>query len=364
MSPVQAIGKFYDGLSGASHEVMIGLSGSGLRITCTDNTFEKSWSYNEIQVLEDASAPQPAKLTSTREPETRLLINPDTGWLRIRDKLPKSAFPSVSLPISWVSFIGYGGLALAVILFIVFSAPAMLEYGAYLISTSAQESLGRYVMSYKEVCTAPEGRAALDKMTERLAQTSTRDITYRVEVIENDAMMNALAAPGGYLTLFSGIIKEADSPEEIAGVLAHEMAHIELRHPTRGLVRDLGLSVLIGMMTGGSDMAKLAGDLSTLRYSRHDEEEADEKGQDILAQAHLDPASMSLFFERLLEEEELGEETSIPGWLSYLSTHPQTASRIENIKNRTVKASQVKPLLSAREWQDLKNICSETAQYK
>lgn len=89
MAPWQALGKYYDGKTATGSEVMIGVTASSLRIACTDGTFEKTWSFDEIEIIEEAAPPQPAKLTSKKEPESRLYINPDGGWLRIKDKLPR-----------------------------------------------------------------------------------------------------------------------------------------------------------------------------------------------------------------------------------------------------------------------------------
>ena len=369
MSPVQAVGRFYDGVSGKSHEVMIGLSGSGLRISATDGSFEKSWSYNELQVLEDANAPQPAKLTSKKELDARLFINPDNGWIRIKDKLPRTAFPTFKLSDNVVSLISYLGFSIAFVLGLFYLAPKMLEETGHWVPYSFEQKLGAYVLDAvieDPVCVVSAGQEVLDKIVRRLEKVTGRGVEYQVQVVHDDEMLNALAAPGARLVLFSGVIERAETAEEIAGVLAHEMAHIELYHPTRGLMRDMGLSVMLSMMFGSADVAQFAGSMAGLKYSREDEKAADDKGQEILVASHIRPEAMALFFERILEQEqeESGSASAkLSGALTYFSTHPQTESRIEDIRSNAYDF-EPRPILSPAEFRALKDICSETEDFQ
>ena len=144
----------------------------------------------------------------------------------------------------------------------------------------------------------------------------------------NSPEVNAFAAPGGYIVLFQGLLQQTETPEELAGVLAHEIQHILHRHGTRALLHhfstELFFTLLAGEASGlvafGLEGAKV---LSTFQYSRGNEEQADTEGMHMLGAAEIDPRGMITFFELLQQQ-----ENNTPDFLQYLSTHPHTADRI------------------------------------
>ncbi len=365
MPPILATGKYYSGQVGKPHKVTIAFTGGALRLKADGGSFEKDWSLGEVQVLERAVAPQPAKLTSKNHPESRLYIDAGPDWRKVRKLLPRNAFPRFHLPVSWKSFIGYTGFSIAIIILLFFSAPQLLSYGAYLIPQSTEGRLGRYILDSvieDPMCIAPEGLEALNKLTATLQAGTQRDITYNVRVISDHEMLNAMASPGGHLAIFSGVLHKTESPDEVAGVLAHEMAHIEKRHAMQALVRDLGLSVLLQMTFGDQGIVELAGTLNELHYSREDETEADYVGQKLLEKANIDPQNMTSFFERIKEEE--GERWDSK-FLQYLSTHPLTEERIRKLEKYTPDNIQIyQPVLNEQEWRDLKKICTEKQAFR
>lgn len=153
--------------------------------------------------------------------------------------------------------------------------------------------------------------------------------------------INAFAAPGGVVVVFRGLIQAADTPEEVAGVIAHEVAHAELRHSLRAAVQGMGLRALLSLALGdlsGSALERVAADLGELRFSRDAEREADSEGVRRLAAAAIDPQGMLRFFERLQQL----EKTSVP---ALLSTHPATAERLERLRREAAAARhEPKPL--------------------
>jgi Zn-dependent protease with chaperone function len=152
-------------------------------------------------------------------------------------------------------------------------------------------------------------------------------LKYRWFVVDR-AEINAFAAPGGVVVVHSGLIRAADSPDELAGVLAHEVAHAELRHGLRAMVQSLGfralLSVALGDLSGGKLEAAVA-NLTELRFSRDAEREADADGLQRLVAARIDPRGMVRFFERLDQE----GKGAVPG---LLSTHPVSSERLETLR--------------------------------
>lgn len=142
--------------------------------------------------------------------------------------------------------------------------------------------------------------------------------------------INAFAAPGGVVVVFSGLINAAETPEELAGVLAHEVAHAELRHSLRLMVKSLGLRALVSLIIGDSSAAVFtdsAARLTELHFSREAEREADDDGLRRMVAARIDPNGMVRFYEKLATER---RPTPPP----ILSTHPATGERLERLRTR------------------------------
>ena len=145
---------------------------------------------------------------------------------------------------------------------------------------------------------------------------------YRWFVAERDEL-NAFAAPGGVVVVFAGLLRAADTPEELAGVLAHEIAHAELRHGLRALVKRIGLRAAIAAVFGdfgGGLLADGAAQLTELKFSRDAEREADAEGLRRLLRAEVDPQGMLRFFARLADAPQ-----NVPPAL--FSTHPDSEER-------------------------------------
>ncbi len=136
--------------------------------------------------------------------------------------------------------------------------------------------------------------------------------------------VNAFAAPGGVVVVQAGLLRRADSPEEVAGVLAHEIAHVELRHGLRQMVKAAGVRMLFALVLGDyGQMAGWGAQLTELKFSRDAEREADARGLARLARAEIDPAGLGRFFAKLEATPSAG--AALP---AVLSTHPATAERM------------------------------------
>lgn len=148
--------------------------------------------------------------------------------------------------------------------------------------------------------------------------------------------INAFAAPGGVVVVYSGLIRSAGSAEEIAGVLAHEVAHAELRHSLRGMIKSLGLRALVSLLVGdasGSVFADAATRLTELRFSREAELEADDEALRRLVAARINPNGMLRFYGKLASEQRLSPS-------AILSTHPATGDRIERLRQEVAQRSE------------------------
>jgi Zn-dependent protease with chaperone function len=198
-------------------------------------------------------------------------------------------------------------------------------------------------------CAGPGGQKALDKLAARLSPGAS---SLNIRVVQVP-VVNAAALPGGNIVVFDELLKESDGPDEFAGVLAHEIAHVEERHTTEAMIRQLGVGALISAL-GGSTGANVETLLSA-RYSRSAETEADDDAIRTLARADISPLGTAKFFERLGKQEGKLGRAADP--LSYLSTHPVTAERERKFRGSAVKGRAYRPALTRDEWDAIFNIC-------
>ena len=174
----------------------------------------------------------------------------------------------------------------------------------------------------------------------------------RLHVIEKDEI-NAFALPNGHLVVYSGLILNSDNQEELTGVLCHEIAHIELNHVMKKLVKEIGLTVLISMTSGqvGTETIKeTAKMLSSSAFERGLEKEADITAVTYLINSNINPKPFANFLFKLSETEQ-----NMPKYLTWISTHPDSKERsayiLECIKDKSI---QYNSILSQNTWDIMK----------
>ncbi len=153
------------------------------------------------------------------------------------------------------------------------------------------------------------------------------DFTWRMRIIHDDSTLNAFCTPGGYIYVYTGILKFLDSEDQLAGVLGHEIGHADMRHSTRQMTSMFGVQVLLDIIAGNRAMLKqVTGAIVGLKFSRSHETEADERSVRYLCPTEYDAAGGAGFFKKI---EEMGGARQP----EFLSTHPNPANRIENFYN-------------------------------
>lgn len=160
------------------------------------------------------------------------------------------------------------------------------------------------------------------------------DVPYSVHLVESDEV-NAFAVPGGPIYFYKGLMDLAKTEDEVASVLGHEASHIVRRHSARQLSDAQGKALLAEILLGGSrsgqTVAGLIVGVTSLRFSRDDESQADEYGFKYLVQAGYDPGAMASFFERMMEKNGSG---GLGRAGDFLSSHPLTRKRIDKARER------------------------------
>lgn len=156
------------------------------------------------------------------------------------------------------------------------------------------------------------------------------DFPWRVRIIKNDTIQNAFCTPGGYIYVYTGLIKYLESEDQLAGVMGHEMAHAEKRHSTDALTREFGANLLLELIFGTSkaQLLQVATGLAQLSFGREAETEADNCSVDWLYQTSYNPVGAAGFFEKMQKEK---NQVNIP---EFLSTHPDPGNRVANMKKR------------------------------
>jgi beta-barrel assembly-enhancing protease len=244
--------------------------------------------------------------------------------------------------------------------------PALASVAAARVPVAWETRLGAAVLDElappARRCDDPVLAQAVGDIAETLrrpARGSPYD--FRVIVLD-DPGVNALALPGGNIVILRGLLERTRRPEELGGVLAHEMQHVLLRHATRAVIQHASTGLLLTALSGdatGSMVYALqaARALGTLRYSRQAETEADREGMRLLLEAGVDPAGMLGFFETLAARES-GAARHVPG---FLQTHPSPPDRLERLRALAASArSAPRPLLPGRDWGEIARRCRVT----
>jgi predicted Zn-dependent protease len=214
-----------------------------------------------------------------------------------------------------------------------FGTDIMVDWAVKRIPVEWEDQVGavayRQMLSGQTVMKDGAAVAAVREMTGRLtAQAPDNPYTFQVSVVRSE-VVNAFALPGGYVVVFTGLIQKAESGEEVAGVLGHEISHVLERHGMERLVKQVGFAAVVTILLGDQQgliglVQQLGMELLTLKFSREQETEADLSGLRLLHHANIATDGMIRFFDRLSEQD--------TNQIELFSTHPMSALRAERLK--------------------------------
>lgn len=346
--------RFYDGRTAHPHEAEAGLDGDILTIRADGR--ELAWRLSDLTVQTEGDQ---ARVSNRREPDARLVL-PVGDWVpligdRLADRVKSRRRGEL-----WL----VGGLtaaAASVVAFVFIGVPALAGPLARATPVDMELRLGSnfdaQVSAVFPTCDDPRGQAILNDLGDRIAAHADTPFDIRVRAVDAP-MSNALALPGGPILITDDLIRDARTPDELAAVISHEVAHIEKRHVMQAVWRDLGIGMLLDLVVGGGTGAGqqaviLAGQASDLSYSRDAELEADAGGQALLHAAGLSSRGMAPFFERMSRAE--GDPGQLGTAAEFMSTHPDSKRR-----SQVARAAERpgESALSAAEWQLVQATCS------
>ena len=254
--------------------------------------------------------------------------------------------------------------------FLYLGSPLLTQLIVAVIPASWEQRMGESTLQqFLEVHSLVEGEKnyvvnppALQPLAQRLAAANdNHGYTYTITVLHSPTV-NALALPGGQLLIFSGLIQDAQNPEELAGVLAHEMAHVTQRHGMTAYIRAILWNTFL-QLTGspdavGGNLGGIAATMMHSRYSQEAERESDLLAIERLHNAHIATQGLETFFTRHKEKEAGEGPTLVQKILAFMGSHPPLTDRIQYLHNATqsLTAQNTTPALTQGEWQELRSL--------
>ena len=358
---------YLDGRTAARRRAGVHITRTGLDVTLPETGTRFFWPFREIRQTQGTYAGEQVRLERGGELAEALLIG-DVGFLSAaRAASPETTHFHDPARRRFRVGLTFGALVAAVALAVgiyYIGIPAFAAVAAARVPVSWEDKLGSAIVEHfappAQRCDDPARQARIDGIVAALtAKARPQPYTFRVTVV-NSSIVNAVAAPGGHVILFRGLLERTDSAEELAGVLAHEVEHVLHRHVTRAIFQQASTGVLMAALVGdvsgvvayGLEGARTLGDL---QMSRAAESEADHDGMRLLQEAGIDTQGMITFFEKLSSRERgRGNDTLT----RYLRTHPTTSERIATL--RALAAAAPKPerrLLPDDDWNDIRRLC-------
>ena len=155
------------------------------------------------------------------------------------------------------------------------------------------------------------------------------DFDWEVYIIHDDKTLNAFCTPGGYIFVYTGLIKYLDTEDQLAGVMGHEIAHADMEHSARQMDKQFGTSLLAELLLGNSSeqTKQVLVGFASLSYSRSHETEADLNSVVYLSGTQYQCSGAAGFFEKIVAEGGGGQP-------AFLSTHPDPGNRVEKIQGK------------------------------
>jgi Zn-dependent protease with chaperone function len=366
---VKGPGFYFDGTSSARHDVTVEAAPQAVRIYDASGVMLAEWPYADLRAqsapdkvmrLRRAGGPELARL-ELRDPA---LIAKIDDYADSLDRTGATERRLRTKVIGWTIM-----AAVSLVLVGVWGLPALSDRIAPLIPLSAEQRLGAAMDKQVRAMIDPgrtdrpfecgtadaeqPGRVALDRLIGRLETAAGLPIPLKAAAVRK-ADANAIALPGGHIYVFEGLIRQARTPDELAGVVAHEIGHVAHRDGTRSLLQAAGLSFLFGMLlgdfTGGGLVVIAARTVVQSAYSRDVETAADRYSVGLMTRAHGDPRALAAILDRVAGGPAPGSKI--------LLDHPQTRDRVVAI-NAAADATPgtIEPLLPAADWAALKRIC-------
>jgi predicted Zn-dependent protease len=348
---------FYDGLAAKPRAVALRFAPDAVEIL-EGAAVAARWAYPDIKRLPVAASG--LRVRSLAAPElARLEIEDADLAAELLRRSPQAEAGTTTDRRTVARITGWSlAAAASIVLTAMFLVPIAANQLAPLVPAALERRLGEAVDNQVrtlfdgKLCASEPGAAALDKLAAALTSRVTLPVPAEVRVLDT-RMGNALALPGGRIYLLDGLLRRAESPDEIAGIIAHELGHVARRDGLRRLIQTGGSSFLLGLLfgdiSGGGTLILLGRTLLDSSYSREAEADADRFAADLMVSLGRSPRPMGALLLRLT-----GTQKDMP--LPFLASHPISEARLAALEAREAPVTGA-PILTEDEWRALKSIC-------
>ncbi len=314
-----------------------------LMVYSQENQFLFSWAYSDIHQAQGFMPPVPANFTHKRMQQYLLVIEDEHvykamirsirkekhGWDAIKKR---ASIISISLAIMFLTVCLY-----------FFGVEVLARY----LPWSAQQSIGkRYLQEIVE-----EDSMVSDPVANRLFASVYKPLIKAAQIkqpmtilIIRSPIQNAVTLPGGYILVFTGLIKQVKNPDALAGILAHELAHVKYQHNLRQIGRESAFEMVLVSIIGYNKIEQGTQFLISMTFSREFEQQADSAALNYLDKLKISSLPLKEFFQSMNDTDDV---------LTFSSTHPSTQSRIKVFSEHD-NSKNTKHLLSTDEWLQLK----------
>ncbi len=350
---------YFDGRSPIKHLVSISFARDALTIYPADGGEPIICPYGLTRRIEPFTPREHLALRPNDVSGARLVITDPALIAQFQAHAPEIFAPPFLNRSRILRWSAIGATMLAAVLVFTVVIPAATGLFAFLVPDTMKRSVGastvKQVFEPLGLCTAPKGQAILDTLTGDLASRIGLDAELNIHVAKVP-IVNAFALPGRHLVLTRKLLEKAESSAELAAVIAHELGHAKLGHPTEAYFRRGLVSAVTDALFGGGfvagGMESVAALAITFGYSREDETAADIIAINALNDAEITAQGMVDFFSRSSESESgLG---NVLNKLDWLSTHPSDGERRKRAAELGTGRNQA---LSPDAWRALKEIC-------
>tara|TARA_R110002110_G_scaffold196574_1_gene406424 strand:- start:1866 stop:2960 length:1095 start_codon:yes stop_codon:yes gene_type:complete len=352
---------YFEGDVPISEEISLHIASGMLQIGLDDGRILR-WPVDDVRQLPDTPSRSGALLRLTSDPLARLFVT-DTGILahlpnRARRSPPKGRARLIAWAVAAVTAVGVQ---------IGYLIPLLADNMAGYIPLAGERALGEATFGHIRnaldetglnpvpICDGADGVAALDRLATRLGNDRGFRQEISVSVLDHK-MVNAFALPGGFVVLFRGLIDAAETPDEVAAVLAHEIGHVDSRDPTRHALRSAGsigvLGLLFGDFAGGAAVLFLTERLIAAQYSQQAEAEADRFAHDLLAEAGISPGALGEMFDNFRRK--YGDRDGVT---AHFLSHPALGDRIDAATAAVDRDAEYSPAMTDADWAALRRIC-------
>lgn len=369
---MELMARYHDGHVAAVHDIVCRVDGGELIISDphSGEVFDR-WDAAEVFPLHTRRNELRIGVHG-RPYGARLAFSGDKLARLAHDMLPALAHKHRQERGRQIRIVGLATLAvISVVVAYIFGVPLIARNIVTLVPPAWEAQLGETAVAQIEstlreeagfeICDPdPDSLAnrAIRRFAERAVDGTGSPFVPDIQVVRT-AVPNAFALPGGHSFYFSALLEQTRTPDEFAGVMAHELGHVVHRHGMEQLVSTSATGLLIGFILGDMTGLSVAGGIGAAlidsRFSREAEREADRFAADVARRMAFQPAGLTNLLERVAGDDSMSRTFAL------LSTHPLTSERRAALESFTVTDPSLSPAFTAEEWTAIKSMCDATA---